>query len=391
MDEVRMGIVGLGHRACKGWIPLLQKIPGFKIVALCDPVGSSREEARGLVSGDVRMYRDYGDLLADDDVDAVGLTVRSEAQGALAAEGLRAGKHVHAEVPAAFSLEDCWDIVLAAEETGLVYAIAEQSRYLGFVEAWRDLVAAGSLGHITLCEGQYFHYYMPPVAFRDPVSGRFYGPDEVGEHPEAEATWSQRMQPIHYLPHELSPMLKVLGDRVVEVVAMSTAEQSYVDPVIKQANMQVALMKTAKDTILRVAASFSQPHPEGEWHWYQLCGTAGRVEWRRAPWDQPKVWFAGAAEAELAPADWTVERKDAPDAARGSGHSDADYYPHAAFRDAVLYGKPHELDVYAAMETAAPAIVAAMSIAAGSTPLTVPDFRPSPSRPAGTPPTTNAI
>jgi hypothetical protein len=150
--------------------------------------------------------------------------------------------------------------------------------------------------------------------------------------------------------------------------------------------MQVALMKTAKDTILRMAKSSAQPHPATNHHWYQLVGTRGRVEWKRAARDRPRLWLADAQMHDLAEVDWRTERTDAPAEARASGHGGADWYVHAAFRDAVLHGAPLEFDVYKAMDTAAPAILAAESIAQGSRPLTVPDFRPGPSRPAGAPP-----
>jgi predicted dehydrogenase len=193
------------------------------------------------------------------------------------------------------------------------------------------------------------------------------------------------MPPIHYLPHELSPMLKVLDDRVVQVVGMGTRAQSYAHPEINQPDMQIALMKTAGDTVLRMATSFVQPHPEGNWHWYHLSGTGGRVEWQRSTSDRPRLWLAGAQMHDLATVDWRFERGDAPAEARGSGHGDADYYTHVAFRDAVRDGRPLELDVYKAMDTAAPAILAAESIERGSIPLQVPDFRPGDDRPAGTP------
>ena len=60
-----------------------------------------------------------------------------------------------------------------------------------------------------------------------------------------------------------------------------------------------------------------------------------------------------------------------------------DYFVHAEFRDAILNGKQPEFDVYQAMDTAAPAILAADSIEQGSKPIDVPDFHPSESRPAG--------
>ncbi|HEX2033773.1 MAG TPA: Gfo/Idh/MocA family oxidoreductase [Chloroflexota bacterium] len=390
MDEIRIAVVGLGSRGSGTWLSLLQQMEGYRVTAICDPIAALHERAVARLKRpqEVKVYRAYADVLADPGVDAVALTVRCREQGGLAAQALEAGKHVHAEVPAAHTLEDCWRIVLAAERSGLTYQLAEQTRYWGFVEAWQAMVAAGQLGHITLCEGQYFHY-RPEAMFQDPHTGRFYRPHEVAAHPEARPTWSQLMPPIHYLPHELSPMLKVLDDRVVEVVGMSTAAPSYAHPEIKQPDMQVALMKTEQDTILRMAKSSAQPHPERNYHWYQLVGTRGRVEWKRAARDLPRLWLAHAQMHDLAEVDWRYERTDAPPEARGSGHGDADYYVHAAFRDAVLGRRPLQFDVYQAMDTAAPAILAADSIAQGSRPLAVPDFRPGPTRPSGHPPSSS--
>jgi hypothetical protein len=162
----------------------------------------------------------------------------------------------------------------------------------------------------------------------------------------------------------------------VEVTAMSTRSPSYVHPEIAQPDMQVALMKTEKGAILRMATSFTQPNPPRDCHWYQLVGTRGCVEWKRSRRELSKLWLADSQMHGMAEVDWRYERADAPSEAGGSGHGDADYYVHAAFRDAVLGIKPPELDVYRAVETAAPAILAAESIAQGSTLLRVPDFRP---------------
>ena len=133
-----------------------------------------------------------------------------------------------------------------------------------------------------------------------------------------------------------------------------------------------------------MAAGFTQPVPYHGHHWYQVIGTRGRLEWKRSNHDRPKFWLAGLQMHDFAEADWRFERRDAAAAAaRGSGHGDADYYVHAAFRDAVLGTKPLEFDVYRAIETAAPAILAADSIAQGTRALRVPEFRPSAERPSG--------
>ena len=384
MDEIRIAVVGLGDRAVGTWLPLLQHVPGYRITALCDPIVALHARARAqLVRPDgVALYRHMDEVLADPNVDAVALCVRCKEQGALAAQALEAGKHVNSEVPAAHTIEDCWRIVVATERSGCVYQLAEQTRYWGYVEAWRTLVAEGRLGQITLCEGQYFHYY-PYRYFQDLHTGEFYTPDQVAAHPEATPVWMYYMPPIHYLPHELSPLLKVLDDRVVEVVAMGTAAPSFVHPQVPVSDMQVALMRTAKGTIMRLATSFSQPFPHRDYHWHQVVGTKGSVEWKRSLHDRPKLWLADEQMFDVAEVDWRYERTDAPPEARGSGHGDADYYVQVAFRDAVLYGKPLEFDVYQAMDTAAPAILAAESIAQESRPLPVPDFRPGGQRALG--------
>lgn len=384
MDEIRMAVVGLGGRGIITWFNILQQMAGYRITAICDPIAALHERALARLENpqEVSIYARYEDVLADANVDAVALTVRCQEQGALAAQALESGKHVHSEVPAAHTLEDCWRIVVAQEQSGRVYQLAEQTRYWGYVEAWTRMVAEGQLGEITLCEGQYFHYYTGQ-AFQDPQTGQFFGPEEAAAHPEAKPTWLYHMPPIHYLPHELSPMLKVLNDRVTTVVGMSTRSPSYAHPQLVSPDMQVALMKTEKGTVLRMAASFAQPHAPHRYHWQQVVGTRGCVEWKRSARDLPKMWLLDGQMHDLADVDWRHERTDAPPEARGSGHGDADYYVHAAFRDAVWGIQPLEFDVYAAMDTAAPAILAADSIAQGSQPLQVPDFRPSAKRPAG--------
>lgn len=382
---IRIVIVGLGERAVGTWAPLLLLMPEFEIVGVCD-ARSERVSAavvRVPELHDVHVYPSYAEVLADPSVDAVALTVRSENQGALAAEGLEAGKHVHAEVPAAHSLEDCWRLVLAAERSGSVYMLAEQTRYWGFIQEWRSLRESGRLGEITYAEGQYFHY-LPDDKYIDRETREYVALRDVGET-HVEPTWQHLMPPIHYLPHELSPILSVLDDRVDTVVAMSTGPVSRANDLLKQSDLQVALMRTSRGAVLRMAVSFAQPHPEDNWHWYQVIGTGGRVEFSRTSRDKPKAWFADENMHEAVDVDWRFERSDAPPEAQGSGHGDADYYAHRAFVDAVR-GRP-AMDVYTAVETAAPAIVAAESIARGSVPLRVPDFRPGAHRNEGCAPT----
>jgi predicted dehydrogenase len=382
MSDIRIGLVGLGSRGLYH-LSLLREIGGYRVVALCDSVAATHAAAREALGQDaksVRCYVDYEKLLADGDLDAVMLAVRCREQGAMAARALEAGKHVNSEVPAAHSIEDCWRIVLAAERSGKVYQLAEQVRYAGFVEAWRDLVAAGKLGKITLAEGQYLHTVVSK-SFREPITGKFVPPDQMTGN--AQRQWFDKMPPIHYVVHDLSPLLKIIDDRVVEVTAMSTAAPSATHPQLQQPDMQVALMRTARGAILRMAASFAQHHPPTEYHWLQVIGTQGSVEWKRSGHDAPKMWLATSGETDKRDMDWTWERRNDPQEARRSGHGGLDWHVHASFRDAVLGKRELAFDVYKVMDVAAPSVLAAESIARGATPMSVPDFRPNQQRPKG--------
>ena len=384
MDEIRVGLYGLGKRGLS-WLRLVQTIKGYRITAVGDMFPALHERALSELDNTdgVAVYADYEDMLGDDNVDAIALVVRCQEQGAMAAQALEAGKHVNAEVPAAHTMEDCWRIVLAAERTGLVYQLAEQDRYAGFFIAWRDLVQQGRLGHVTYCEGEYIGYKGTLRYHQDWKTAEFVKLEDLPKHPDARPTWLLHA-PIHYLPHELSPILMVLDDRVARVTAMGTRAPSYAHPEINKADIQVALMQTEKDTVLRMLCGFTQPlPPKRDHHHYQIIGTRGCLETGRMTGDRAKLWFADSQMHDMADVDWSYERTDATPEELASGHHGMDYYVHTAFRDAVLGIKPLEFDVYKAIETAAPAILAAESIEHGSVPLDVPDFRPSESRPAG--------
>ena len=83
---------------------------------------------------------------------------------------------------------------------------------------------------------------------------------------------------ILYCTHSLAPLLHVLDDRVVRVTCMATRRPSYyleeeVGAQVPLPDIQVALMHTAKDTILRMAVGFVSPMPGPEpHHYYHLLG-----------------------------------------------------------------------------------------------------------------------
>jgi predicted dehydrogenase len=387
-NPIRLGVIGLGNRAVYNVVAKAIAYDDYTLSAVCDirpdvvaKVVADVEKNHGLK---VRGYTDFEDMLKKEALDAVAVQVDADIQVPIACRALEAGCHVMMEVPVAYSLDHCWQLVTTVERTKKTFLLMEQIRYSGYIQAWRHIVQTGVIGKPLFVEGEYFGN--KPDSFFQDERGRFYNERQSKLNPQARPTWRHRAPTISYLPHELSPMLHVLEDRVVKVVGMSVREKSYKYDNIDRADIQVALMHTEKDTILRMAVAHTLPAiRRGELvsHWHHIKGTEGVLEWRRGDKDQCKLFVDKWQLKEPLEVPWSTLRTDAPPEAAGSGHGGVDYFTFACFADAVLRGVPLEFDVYKAVETAVPAILAAKSIAEGSMPQEAPDFRPGPARQPG--------
>jgi predicted dehydrogenase len=383
MNKVRIGFVGLGHRGIYLSKLYQQRIKDCKVVALCDRIKPLVEEgAAQLGDGDISTFTDYSKMLKEADVDAVGVFTDADRQADLICEALYAGKHVTCEVPLAFTIEDCWKIVLAVEQTGLKFQLCEQTRYWPHIRAWREMVKEGKLGKILFVEGQYFHH-CDGSYWQDPETGVRYKDSELREGLNVKKTWRNGMPPIIYLPHELSPLLSILDDRVVRVSCMSTRPKSYCLEGVDMPDVQAAIMYTEKDTVMRLACSFTVPryYPN---HWYHIWGTKGVVESNRAEKDKMRMWLADSMKESDSPEEleWKYAPEDMPKEAIGSGHGDADYFPAASFIESIINDTTPPMDVYKSVESAAPAITASISAEQDGKCLEVPNFRPGKKRKA---------
>ena len=254
MKEVRIGFIGTGPRGL-AHINTCRPIRGLRIAALCDRYETLVNQAAAkLGEPDVAVYTDHAKMLREADIDAVYIVVEPHNFPDLVIESLEAGKHVLSEVPMAYTLEDIWRIVLTVERAGLKYMLGEQVRYMPFLEKWKEFVESGTLGKIVYAEGQYLHGLGKDRFFLDPATGARLSIEDAQRHPNPRKSrfWDMK-HPILYLPHELSPLLRVLDDRVVSVSCMGTNPgQSYVYDFLPLPDFETALMHTAKDTILRL-------------------------------------------------------------------------------------------------------------------------------------------
>jgi predicted dehydrogenase len=109
---VRLGMIGAGNYAKSMILPVLAKLPGLQLEAICTARGMNAD-ALAKRYGFRRATTDAAALIADPGVNAVAIATRHDSHAKLTAEALRAGKHVYVEKPLALSSEEL-DAVLEA-------------------------------------------------------------------------------------------------------------------------------------------------------------------------------------------------------------------------------------------------------------------------------------
>jgi predicted dehydrogenase len=126
MTPVRIGIVGCGRIAQVMHLPFLDELEQFDLRALSD---LSSDVLDGLARRYPRAatYRDYTELLAREDLDAVAICTPDHAD--LAEEAVSAGKHVFVEKPLCFTPDEGRRLVAAVEESGVQLMVGYMRRY----------------------------------------------------------------------------------------------------------------------------------------------------------------------------------------------------------------------------------------------------------------------
>jgi predicted dehydrogenase len=148
-DRPRVGVVGLNY-----WGPNL--VRNFDELAdlawLCD-LDEERRERLGARYPGVRVTADYGDLLADETLDAVVVATPVPTHYALAKQALEAGKHVFVEKPPATRAAEMDELVQLAAAADRVLMPGHLLLYHPGVLKLKELIASGELGDVLCVYG----------------------------------------------------------------------------------------------------------------------------------------------------------------------------------------------------------------------------------------------
>ena len=220
MEPVRVGVVGVGRRGTH-LLDLLLGLPGVDVPAVCDIVESRAAQAQDKVEqvrgvrpeAYTKNERDYMSLVARDDLDAVVSATNWRWHASVMVAAMRAGKFGGTEVPAATTLDECWDLVRTSEQTGMPCMMLENVCYFQNVLTLLRMVREGVFGELLHAEAGYQHDCRF-LAFTD----------------DGELTWRGENCATRdgnlYPTHPIGPVAQWLninrGDRFTRLVSMST-------------------------------------------------------------------------------------------------------------------------------------------------------------------------
>lgn len=152
-EEIRLAVVGLNSKGSHH-IELFGKLPGVRVVALCDvDKNVLKRTAEKYFKGEVGQHIDYREVLDRKDIDAVCLATPNHWHALGAVWACDAGKDVYLEKPVSHNLWEGRQIMAAAERGGRIVATGTQARSAPGTREFIADVRAGTYGPVKVARG----------------------------------------------------------------------------------------------------------------------------------------------------------------------------------------------------------------------------------------------
>jgi predicted dehydrogenase len=155
-DQVQYGMIGTGSRGSY-LLKHLKDIDSARCVAFCDIQDDSiKKGIDGYGAKPPKIFKDYRELLAQKDIDAVFVTTPLFVHYPLTRDALQAGKHVFCEKCLVFKPEEVHALRAdAAAHPKQILQTGLQRRYSYFYQTVQDMVAKGILGNVHHMHAQW--------------------------------------------------------------------------------------------------------------------------------------------------------------------------------------------------------------------------------------------
>jgi len=389
IETVRIGFVGLGNRG-PGAVDRMSKIDGVEIKALCDirpdRVNKVKEKLANtahkpeLYSGGEEEWKKMCDRK---DIDLVYIATPWKLHTPMAVYAMEHGKHAASEVPAAVTVDECWQLVETSEKTKQHCMILENCCYDFFELMTLNMVRQGYFGEIVHTEGAYIHALL---------ESNF---NKTGYYDMWRLKENMRNGSL-YPTHGLGPIAQVLdinrGDKMDYLVSMSSndfqmaakakelaAKDSFYKPFENKTyrgNMNTTTIRTSKGKTMMIQHDVTSPRPYSRIHLVSgTKGTAlkypepGRISNNHEGWLNEEEFKA--LEEKYAP---PIVKRVGELAKQIGGHGGMDFLMDWRLIDCLRNGLPLDIDVYDAAAWSSIAPLSEKSVANRSNSVDIPDF-----------------
>ena len=388
IDVVRIGVVGLGGRGA-GLLGLLLQQEGVQIKAVGDLLESRTSWAQETVQAAgqprptsyTRGEYDYQRMCDEEELDLVVTATPWRWHVPVCVSAMKAGKHAATEVPAAVTVDECWQLVETSEETKRHCVMLENCCYGRPEMMIFNMVRKGVFGELVHGRAGYMHELREDREFISP---------------EGEVRWRLenmiRRNGNLYPTHQLGPVAQCMdidrGDRFEYLVSMSSKsaglnyyyankfgeDHSLAKQKYALGDVNFSLIRTAKGRMITVGHDTQLPRPysrmsmvQGTRAIYQgypdriaLESNSGGHNWEelekyREQYDHP-LW------------------KEMEERARGKGHGGMDYLELYRLVKTLREGLPPDMNVYDAASWSVVSELSEKSVANKGRPVDFPDF-----------------
>ncbi|MEX2118158.1 MAG: Gfo/Idh/MocA family oxidoreductase [Pirellulales bacterium] len=146
-ETVNVGCIGTGGR-CQHLMQALAQIPGVKITAVCDIWDAHLEAGAKLADPQAFSTKDYHELLARGDVDAVLIGSPDHWHVPMTVDACAAGKDVYVEKPLTHDVSEGQTVIEAQNVHQRIVQVGTQQRSMPHFQQAYDIVRSGQLGKI---------------------------------------------------------------------------------------------------------------------------------------------------------------------------------------------------------------------------------------------------
>jgi predicted dehydrogenase len=389
LDTVRIGFIGLGNRG-PGAVERMTHIDGVDIKGLCDIRPEKVNAVKKSLEGSMHrpdIYtgkeEEWKRLCDRQDVDLIYIATPWALHAPMAVYAMNQGKHVCIEVPAAKTIEECWQLVQTSERTRKHCIILENCCYDFFELLTLNMIRQGLFGEIVHGEGAYIHTLLDSNFNKNTYhdmwrlkenfrNGNLYPTHGLG--PIAQAMNINRGDKMDYL-------VAVSGnDFQMEARAKElSAKDDFYKPFTNKryrGSMNTTTIRTNKGRTIMLQHDVTSPNVYSRIH--KISGTKGSCLKYPAPGkialgheDWVNAEEFKKMEEQFAPA---IVKKVGEMAKQVGGHGGMDFLMDWRTIDCLRNGLPMDMDVYDAALWSAVAPLSEWSVAHRSNSIDVPDF-----------------